>query len=118
MPYSTLGKNAMLDALGDLSVFASLHEGDPGDNGTNEISGGAPAYARKAFTWSPAVAGSKDSSIQPVFDIPAGKTVAYVGFWSALSGGVFYGASALVNEVFAAQGTYTLLDMDIGILDA
>ena len=48
MPYSTLGKNAMLDALGALAVFVSLHDGDPGESGANEIAGGSPAYARKA----------------------------------------------------------------------
>ena len=115
MPYSTLGKNAMLDAFGALAVFVSLHDADPGENGANEFSGGSPAYARKGITWNPAAGGSKDSSNQPVFDVPAGKTVAHVGFWTALSGGVWKGSAPLVNEVFAAQGTYTLLDMDIDL---
>lgn len=113
--YSTLGKNAMLDALAGLAVFVSLHEGDPGDNGANEISGGSPAYTRKGITWNPADGGSLDSSNQPVFDVPAGKTVSFVGFWSALSGGVFYGAADVVDEVFAAQGTYTLTDADLDL---
>jgi len=115
MGYSTLAKNAMLDALGALVQFVSLHDGDPGDNGANEISGGSPAYARKGITWNPAAGGNKDSSNQPVLDVPAGKTVAYIGFWSALSGGVFYGAADVVDEVFAAQGTYTLTDADLDL---
>jgi len=115
MAYSTLGKNAMLDALAGLAVFVSLHEGDPGDSGANEISGGSPAYVRKAITWNPAAAGSIDSSNQPVLDVPAGKTVSYVGFWSAESGGVFYGAADVVDEVFGAQGTYTLIDADLDL---
>lgn len=115
MGYSSLAKNAMLDALGSMAQFVSLHDGDPGDNGANEISGGSPAYARKGITWNPAAGGAKDSSNQPVFDVPAGKTVAYIGFWSALSGGVFYGAADVVDEVFAAQGTYTLTDADLDL---
>ncbi len=115
MPYSILGKNEMLDALAGLAVFVSLHEGDPGESGINEISGGSPAYARKAITWNPAASGSLDSSSQPVFDVPAGKTVSYVGFWSAESGGVFYGAADVVDEVFGAQGTYTLTDADLDL---
>ena len=115
MPYSIVGKNAMLDALAGLAIFASLHEGDPGESGTNEISGGTPAYARKAIAWNAADGGNLDSSNQPVFDVPGGKTVSYVGFWSALSGGVFYGAADVVDEVFGAQGTYTLTDADLDL---
>lgn len=115
MGYSPDGKNAMLDALAGLAVFVSLHDLDPGDNGANEISGGSPAYARKGVTWNPAAGGSLGSSNQPVFDVPAGKTVSYVGFWSAESGGVFYGAADVADEVFGAQGTYTLTDADLDL---
>jgi len=117
MPYSTLGKNAMLDALGALAVFVSLHSADPGDNGANEhsTSGGSPVYARKAITWNPANAGSKDDSNVPVFDVPAGRTVLYVGFWSLVTGGVFYGAALVTQEDFGAQGTYTLTDADLDL---
>ena len=37
MPYSTGGKNAMLNALGALAGFASLHSAYPGDSGANEM---------------------------------------------------------------------------------
>lgn len=115
MPYSTLGKNLMLNALGAAAGFVSLHDNDPGDSGTNEISGGSPAYARKAHTWNAAGSGTMDNSNAPVFDVPAGKTVKYVGMWSLVSGGVFYGAAAVTNEVFAAQGTYMLTDADLDL---
>ena len=115
MPYSIVGKNAMLDALGGLAVFVSLHNIDPGESGINEISGGSPAYARKAITWDAATAGSLNSSNQPVFDVPAATTIAFVGFWSALTLGVFYGAADVVDEVFTNQGTYTLTDADLDL---
>ena len=115
MPYSIVGKNAMLDALGGLAVFVSLHSADPGESGINEISGGSPAYIRKAITWNAAAAGSLDSSNQPVLDVPASTTVAFVGFWSAESGGIFYGAADVTDEVFGAQGTYTLTDADLDL---
>ena len=115
MPYSTLGKNAMLNALGALATYVSLHSGDPGENGANEISGGSPAYARKTNAWNAASGGSMDNSSTPVFDVPAATTVSYVGFWSALSGGVFYGAANVTDEVFAGQGTYTLTDADLDL---
>ena len=115
MPYSILAKNAMLNALGALAIYVSLHDGDPGESGTAEISGGSPAYARKSVTWNAANSGSMDDSNAPVFDVPAGKTVKYVGFWSALTTGTFYGSAAVTNEVFAAQGTYTLTDADLDL---
>jgi len=115
MPYSSYGKNAMLNALGALAVFASLHSADPGDTGTNEISGGSPAYARKAITWNGAGSGTMDDSNVPVFDVGAGKTVLYVGLWSLVTGGVFYGSALVTSETFGAQGTYTLTDMDLDL---
>lgn len=114
MPYSTAAKNAMLNALGRnvafqvAQLYASLHDGDPADTGANEISGGSPAYARKAINFNAAASGSMDSSNSPVFDVPAGKTVKYIGFWDAASSGTYYGSVAVTNEAFAGQGTYTV----------
>lgn len=89
MPVTVAGKNVMLDALVNPAGFASLHSAYPGDSGLNEISGGSPAYARKAKTWNPAASSAVDDSNAPVFDVPAGTNVAYIGFWTLLSGGVF-----------------------------
>jgi len=115
MGYSPDGKNVMLDELASVAVFVSLHDGAPGDNGANEISGGAPAYARKAITWNAAAAGSIDSSNAPKFDVPAATTVAYVGFWSAAIAGTFYGFSDVTDEAYTNQGTYELTDADLDL---
>jgi len=115
MGYSTVGKNKMLDELAAVAVYVSLHNDAPGDNGANEISGGSPAYARKAITWNAASGGAIDSSNQPEFDVPAGETVKYVGFWSALTGGIFYGYADVDDEVFTNQGKYTLDDVDLDL---
>jgi len=113
MPYSTAGKNLMLDALRGTNptvalAYASLHSADPGDTGANEVTGGTPAYARKAVTIGAASAGAIAATNQPVFDVPPGTTVTHVGFWSAVSGGTFLGYADVTDEVFASQGTYTL----------
>ena len=47
MPYSTAGKNLMLDALRGTNptvaiAYASLHTASPGDDGSNEVTGGIP----------------------------------------------------------------------------
>ena len=102
------GKHVMLDAFGTNAVFVSLHTADPGTGGTSELTGGAPAYARKAVTWSAAAAGSKAASNTPVFDCPA-STITHLGYWSAVTAGTFYGSRALDSpQTFATQGTYTV----------
>ncbi|MGZ5078613.1 MAG: phage tail fiber protein [Usitatibacter sp.] len=88
--YSTAAKNSMLNAIG--ITHLSLHDGYPGTTGTNELTGGSPAYARKSVTFASASGGSKASSTTPVFDVPAGKTVRWIGYWDALTSGNFLGA--------------------------
>lgn len=107
-------KHVMLNQLATVAVFASMHTGDPGTSGANEASGGSPAYARKAITWNAAASGNLDNNANPVFDVPAG-TYSYVGLWSAVSGGTYYGHFDIVDEVFAGQGTYTLSDADVAL---
>ena len=113
MPLVNAAKHVMLDQLATVAVFASLHTGDPGTTGANEISGGSPAYARKAITWNAASGGALDNNANPVFDVPASTTVAHVGLWSAATNGTFYGSFDVTDEVFAAQGTYTLTNADV-----
>ena len=109
-------KNLMLDALGAVTGFVSLHNSDPGATGTGEISGGTPAYARKAVTWNAAASGNLDSSNVPLFDIPAGTTVTHFGLWTAATGGTFRGGDPLsASETFAAQGTYSFDDLDVNL---
>lgn len=90
MPYSTQGRNNMLDNIGITHV--ALHNGIPDDDGSNEITGGSPAYARKVVTFNAAAAGMKEkNATDPVFDVPSGETIFYVGFWDALTNGTFLG---------------------------
>src|SRR5688572_10626180 len=82
----------MLDAL-DESATQITHVGiftnaDPG-TGTNftgtEATGGSPAYARQAVTWSAAAAGVKTNTSTLTFDVPAG-TYAFFGWFNAATG--------------------------------
>lgn len=89
MPYTDIAKDQMLDAVcrgetpPDPIGEASLHSGFPGTTGANEISGGAPAYARQTITFDEASGGSSNSSVAPVFDVPASTTIQFVGYWSS-----------------------------------
>ncbi|PRX90841.1 phage tail fiber protein [Allonocardiopsis opalescens] len=109
MALSEAAWNAMLNELGPLAVYASLHDADPGAAGDNELSGGSPAYARQSVTFGAASGAQIGITNDPIFAVPAGATVSHFGLWSASSGGTFYGGGALsASEVFGAQGTYTL----------
>lgn len=115
MPYTVTAKNLMLSQLASVAVWVSLHTDEPDADGSNEVSGGSPAYARKAITWGEPANGNVDSTNQPVFDVPAGTTVSHVGFWSAQTNGTFYGYGDVIPETFGSQGTYTLLDSDLDL---
>jgi hypothetical protein len=106
---TTTGKNKVLDSDSTWPpAYLSVHSvSGPTDN-TTEPSGGSPAYARLAATWGAASSGSKALTGTYVFDIPAGFTVAAVGFWTAVTAGTLYGYFDVTDEAFAGQGTYTL----------
>lgn len=91
---TTACKNLMLDAFG--VTHLSLHTAYS-STGANEVSGGSPAYARKAASFSAAADESKALSATVTFDIPAATTCKYVGMWTALTGGTFLGMSALAG---------------------
>lgn len=73
-----------------------------------EVTGGSPTYARKAVTYAVAADGAINLSAPQTFDIPAGTTVDWVRFFSAVTAGTGLGITAVVAETFAGQGTYTL----------
>lgn len=109
--YDNRAKNIMIDALTALCTRLALHTGDPGaaDTADNEVAGGSPAYARKAVAWN---AGTGEGSATPtanvVFDVPTGTTVSWISGWNT-AGTNRYFKLDVTNEVFGAQGTYTVL---------
>lgn len=110
MSLTTAGKNIALDALG--ITEARLHTGAPTDAGTaNEVTGGT--YAPQAISFSAATGGARDSSNQPVFDVPGGTTVSHYSLWAAATC-VDVGTLSAA-EAFAADGQYTLTDADISL---
>ena len=112
---STNGKNVALNGIGAVGLYVSLHTADPGTTGASEVTGGSPAYARKAVTWAAASGGSMSLTAGVTFDVPAA-TVTHFGVWSAVSAGTYYGGGALsASETFAAQGTYQLTNATISI---
>lgn len=89
---TTVAKNAALDGI--LFADASLHTAYSAV-GANEVTGGSPAYARRAYPFAAASSGARSASTTPTFDVPAGTTVAFVGLWGQGSPSAFLGMHAL-----------------------
>lgn len=80
MTWPAATKNNMLD--GQTFTLASAHTDFPGSTGTNEVTGGTPAYAQKAITINAASGGSRALNASVAFDVPA-CTVKWIGFWNS-----------------------------------
>lgn len=79
-------RNGMVDGLAALVTHIALL-----DTSLTELTGGSPAYARKAITETAGASGQAANNAGLVFDIPAGATVAAVGFRTALTAGTDLG---------------------------
>jgi hypothetical protein len=80
-----------------------------------ELSGGSPAYARKAIAFNAAADGALDDSTNGVvLDIPAGATVDWVGFWNNAAGEL-RAVDQVAAETYTGQGTYSVTDADFDL---
>ena len=103
---STTGEAAVLAPL-TTSAFVSLHTGDPGDTGANEVTGGA--YARQGpivFTnvgSNPTVASNSALLSFPVATAAWG-VITHFGQWDAVTVGNFRGGAALTTSAPVNNG--------------
>lgn len=76
MPYNDKGKNNACSGITGVVTHVGIHTlTDPGtgtDANAGEATGGSPAYARKAVSWSAAGSGTQSNSGSLTFDVPAG----------------------------------------------
>jgi hypothetical protein len=104
MAFNESAINLMLDAIGVACDWAGLL----GSDGSTEVTGGSPAYARKAVTWAAASGSSMSANgTLPTFDVPA-DTVTKVILCTESTAGTTHIVIDVTDEVFAAQGTYEL----------
>lgn len=101
---TTALRNTLATTYGTNAALAALYTTVPGASAGTEVSGGSPAYARKAITWSAPTNGVITASA--VFDVPAGTTVAGAGVHA--TGGTYLDGGSVVAQLFATAGTYTL----------
>lgn len=124
MAFLTATANAILDLIlnqvagtfpaGDL--YVSLHTGDPGESGTNEVVAGGNAYARKQCNFSAAGAKASSNSADLEWTNMPGVTITHVGLWSALTNGTFWWAGAVSpNKTVSAGDTFKIPAGDLDV---
>lgn len=101
-------KNALATEYGAQATHAALYSTAPsGSSPGTELTGGSPAYARKATGWG-SPSGGVISSGPHSFDVASGATVAGGGVHDALSAGNYLDGGSLTSQAFSSQGTYAL----------
>jgi hypothetical protein len=86
------------------NTYISLHDGDPGETGANEISAGGNTYARQEASFAAASGGSVATDAQEEWtdmpDCESGGTneqLSHVGIWDTVSAGNFLWGGALTT---------------------
>ena len=118
--FGTGAANSILDKIlrnADFTyttVYVSLHDGDPGATGANEVSGGS--YARQLAAFDAAAAKLSDNpDVEDFTSMPA-VTVTYIGVWDSLTTGVFIIGGILDSSKTVGSGDTVRLgagDLDI-----
>ena len=114
MPFTEAARNLFLDKMfrntGDGHInTVSLHTGDPGTTGANEVVG--TGYARKSISMSSSGSSSTIASWENTSGSSWG-TITHVGLWSAT---VYLGSAALSVPKAALPGS--IVSIPIGDLD-
>lgn len=99
-------KNTVATAYGTAATHAALYTTAPGASAGTEVTGGSPAYARKALTWGAASGGV--ITVTVTFDVPTGTTVVGAGVHTAITAGTYLDGASVTSQAFASQGTYQL----------
>jgi hypothetical protein len=90
--------------MGAAATHLALHTADPGATGLNPASS-----ARVAAAWSGAVNGDLVVINKSFTGGAANGPCTHVGFWSAVTGGTYYGSQALTGDTtFNSAGEYTV----------
>lgn len=100
-------KNTLANAYATACAFVGLATTAPGATRGTEVTGGSPAYARKASNWGSATNGVITAS-PTAFDVPSGTTVVGVNMESAVTAGTYQDGAGVTSQTFSSQGTYTV----------
>jgi hypothetical protein len=117
MTISDYAENAILDAVFNATAFSvatpyvALHDGDPGETGANEISGGS--YARQLGSFAAASGGATSNDADIEFTGMPDQTsspVTHASIWDAVSAGNCIWTGPLnASKVVNAGDTFRIL---------
>jgi hypothetical protein len=100
-----IGANAMAAAATHLAI----HTAQPDATGSNQSTA-----ARVAASWPAAATGDLTITNKAFTGGAASGPATHVGFWSAATGGTFYGWAALTgDQTFNAAGEYTITSLTV-----
>jgi hypothetical protein len=114
MAFGTAEANSIIDAWS--GHYVSLHTGDPGSTGANEVTGGT--YTRQQVTLSAAANKASSNSGILNFTLMPAVTVTHVGIWTLQANGAFeIGGALSVQKVTNAGDTFQLPigDLDVAL---
>lgn len=95
-------RDIVANAYHGAALFGALYSTPPGATAGTELTGGAPAYARKSLGWATGNGGSATAT----FDVATGSSVQGAGVHSAVTAGTYYDGATVTTQGFASQGTY------------
>ena len=101
--------NVGADAMRAAMTHIAIHTANPEPTGTNPATS-----ARVVASWPAASGGDLTISNKAFTGGAANGPATYVGFWSAITGGVFYGSVALTGDTtFNSAGEYTITSLTV-----
>lgn len=99
---SVEARNLAYNAVTGAVTHLSLHTGDPGRTGANEVAGGS--YARQVVAYGPPSDGAGDITERVSVPVPAGVEITHWGCWD---GDTFLFGGAFANgQPYASDGIY------------
>ena len=103
-------RNTLTDAWASETYEVALHDGDPGDDGSNEIEGAD----RQEVSFNDASGGTAVADSDIVFEVPGdGTEVTHVSVRD--EEGDFLSGGSTTSETFSNPGTYTLNELTLAI---
>lgn len=102
-------RNLMCTAYStNIGKFGALTTTAPGSTTGTELSGGSPAYARIAPSWSAAASSAITVSAALAFNVGSGNTVVGFEFFDAATVGNYLDGCGITSQLFSSQGTYSI----------
>lgn len=115
MSISNYYEDAIMTQLATDATHVSLHTGDPGETGANEVAGGS--YARQAVTWGAVSGGAMSNSAALDFTSMPACTVTHAALWDDVSAGNCLWSGTATNKTLGAGDTYQVAigDLDVAV---